>query len=88
LPASKQQLVNAVEASVKAGTPTTEGIATHLAKPVDIQQLDVELQDCLNMGLVQRVLVNKEDKPAYSWISLLPKRSILKSLPFVSRFFE
>jgi hypothetical protein len=36
LPASKKHLVNAVEASVKAGTPTTEGIAAQLANPVDV----------------------------------------------------
>jgi hypothetical protein len=88
LPVAKQQLLNAVGASTNAGKPTTEGVAMQLAKPVNIQQLDVELEDCRNMGLIQRVLVNKEDKPAYLWKSLLPKRSVLRSLPFVSRFFE
>jgi exosortase/archaeosortase family protein len=86
LPASKQQLVSAVEASANAGTPTTEGIAAQLAKPVDVEHLNVELECVQSMGLIQRMLVNKEDKPAYLWKSLLPQRGILRSLPFISRF--
>jgi exosortase len=88
LPTRKQQLVNSVKSASKVGNSTIEGIAAQFVSPVDIQKLKVELEEAQNLGLIQQMLVNKEDKPAYVWKSLLPKRNILGPLSFISGFFK
>jgi hypothetical protein len=40
------------------------------------------------IGLAQKTLVNKEDKPTFARRSLLPEWSKFLSLPRVSRFFK
>jgi exosortase/archaeosortase family protein len=88
LPASKQQFIRAIQASTKSGISTIDGIATQLSGRVDVGQLKVELQEAQDLGLIEKKLVNKEDKPHCTWKSLLSEHNILKSLPFISRFFK
>ena len=91
LPVKSQQLIKAVQSAKKQGTPTTEGIANQLAKQtnnqIDHQQLKQDLEEAKKIGLIKGILVNREDKPAIAWKSLLPKRNIFKSIPIISRFF-
>jgi hypothetical protein len=92
LPTTKQQLILAVKGAQKAGTPTTQGIADQLNKQSDTkttpEQLNLELEEAEKVGLIQKSLVNKEDKPAYAWKSLLSQRSFLKAIPFLSKIFK
>jgi exosortase len=92
LPTQKQQLIKAVAHAKKGGNPTLEGIANELNKLANTQVnkglLRDELEDAEKFGLVQKVLVNRDDKPAFAWRSLLPERSFLKTLPLISRVFK
>ena len=92
LPKQKQQLIKAVANAKKQGNPTTQGIAKELNKltdnPIDIEQLQADLQEAERIGLIDRTLVNGEDKPAYAWRSLTPEHSRFRALPIVSRFFK
>jgi exosortase len=91
LPAKSQQLIKAVQSAKKQGTPTTEGIANQLTKQtsnqIDQNQLKQDLEEAEKIGLIKGILVNREDKPAIAWKSLLPERNIFKSIPIISRFF-
>ena len=90
LPIQKQQLIKAVVNAKKQGSPTTKGIADELSKQTDTltnsEHLAKELEGVEKIGLIQKTLVNNEDKPAYAWESLLPRITLFKSFPFVFRF--
>jgi hypothetical protein len=92
LSTKNQLLVKAVQNAKKQGNPTIEGVANELNKltntPTDREQLQAELQEAEKVGLIDRALVNKEDKPAFAWRSLTPERGMFGSLPIVSRFFK
>jgi exosortase len=92
LSTKKQQIIRAVANAKKQGTPTTQGIAKELDKltdsPTDLEQMELELQEAEKVGLVDRTLVNGEDKPAFAWRSLIPENSRFRSLPLLSRFFK
>jgi hypothetical protein len=92
LPTKTQLLIKAVTYAKKQGTPTTDGIANELNKltntPTDTVVLNEELQEAEKVGLIERRLVNKEDKPAFAWRSLVPEQSKFRSLPIISRFLK
>ena len=92
LPTQKQQLIKAVANAKKQGNPTTQGIAKELNKltdyPTDIDQLQADLKEAERIGLIDRALINGEDKPVYAWRSLTPEQGRFKSLPIVSIFFK
>jgi exosortase/archaeosortase family protein len=92
LPMQKQRLIKAVANAEKQGNPTTQGITDELNKQADTltktEQLAEELEEAEKVGLIQKILVNKEDKPAYTWKTLLPRHNLFKTLPIVSRFFK
>ena len=92
LPLIKQQLIQAVQEAQKEGNPTTKGVADQLNKQPTTEttpeQLNVELEEAENIGLIQKLLVNKEDKPAYAWKSLVPQRNFLYTMPYFSKFFK
>ncbi len=92
LPTQKQQLLQAVAEAKKDGTPTTSGIAEKLSKQTNTEitseQIARELDEAEKVGLIQKSLVSCDDKPAYAWKSLLPKRNLLGALPIVGRFFK
>jgi exosortase len=91
LPQKNQLLIKAVENAKKQGNPTTNGIAEELAKltnsEVNHEQLKDELEEAEKIGLIEKTLQNKEDKPAYAWKSLLPQRTFFKELPIISKLF-
>ena len=92
LSTQKQRIIRAVVNAKKQGNPTTQGIAKELDKltdsPTDLEQMELELQEAEKVGLIDRTLVNGEDKPAFAWRSLTPENSRFKSLPILSRFFK
>jgi exosortase/archaeosortase family protein len=92
LPTTKQQLIQAVKAAQKAGTPTTQAISDQLNKQPNNQttpeQLYSELEETQKVGLIEKSLLNKEDKPIYAWKSLLPQHTLLGSIPFISKIFK
>jgi len=92
LPAKNQLLTKAVQNAKKQKTPTIQGIADELNKltntPTDIEQLQADLQDAEKVGLIDRTLVNREDKPAYAWRNLIPEQSKFGSLPIISELFK
>ena len=87
LPTQKQELIKAIADAKKEINPTTDGIAAKLGTS-DLRQLEAELREAEKVGLVQKALISKEDKPAYEWRSLLPKKDPLRSIPMISRFFK
>jgi hypothetical protein len=81
LPTQKQQLIQAVANAKRQGNPTTNGIAEEIAKltnnpETNLTQLALELEEAERVGLIEKDLINKEDKPAYAWKSLLPKHQL------------
>jgi hypothetical protein len=92
LPTQKQQLIKAVSNTTKQGNPTTQGITVELNKQLRTEttseQIAEELEEAEKIGLIQKALENKEDKPTYAWKSLLPQNNFFKSLPIVSRLFK
>jgi hypothetical protein len=92
LPNQKQILITAVANAKKQGNPTIDGIEVELNKltnaPTDKTLLKEDLQEAEKVGLLKQALVNKEDKPAIEWRSLLSEKSKLMTLPIVSRFFK
>ena len=87
LPTKNQLLTKAVQNAKKQKNPTIHGIADELNKltntPTDIEQLQADLQDAEKAGLIDRTLVNREDKPAYAWRNLIPERGKYRLLPIV-----
>jgi hypothetical protein len=92
LPQRNQLLIKAVENAKKQGNPTTNGIAEELTKltnaEVNQEKLKAELEEAEKLGLIQKTLLSKEDKPAYIWKSLLPHTDFFKNLPIVSKLFR
>jgi exosortase len=92
LPAKNQLLIKAVQNAKKQKNPTIHGIADELNKltntPTDLVQLQADLQDAEKVGLIDRALVNREDKPAYAWRNLIPESGKFRSLPIISKFFK
>ena len=92
LPTNKQLLTKAVQNAKKLKNPTIQGIADELNRlantPIDIEQLRADLQDAEKIGLIDRILVNKEDKPEFAWRNLIPESGKSKSLPIISKFFK
>jgi exosortase len=92
LSTKNQLLTEAVQNAKKQKNPTILGIADELNKltnaPTDIEQLQADLQDAEKVGLIDRALVNREDKPAYAWRNLIPERGKFRSLPIISQFFK
>jgi exosortase len=92
LSTKKQQIIRAVAKAQKQGTPTAQGIAEELGKltgsPTDLVQMELDLQEAEKIGLIDRTLVNGEDKPAFAWRSLLPEHNRFRSLTILSRFFK
>jgi hypothetical protein len=92
LPTKNQLLTKAVQNAKKQKNPTIHGIADELNKiantPTDIEQLQADLQDAEKVGLIDRELVNREDKPVYAWRNLISERGKFRSLPFVSKLFK
>ncbi len=92
LSTQKQRIIRAVVNAKKQGNPTTQGIAKELDKltdsSTDLEQMELELQEAEKVGLIDRTLVNEEDKPAFAWRSLTPEYSRFRSLPILSRFFK
>lgn len=84
LPTQTQQLITAVQGAQKQGNPTTEGIAQEIEKqtntPAHSAWLKEKLNEAENTGLIKKVLVNCEDKPAYAWRSQLPSALTLGSI--------
>ncbi len=87
-----QLLVKAIKNAKKQNNPTTQGIADELNKltntPTDKEQLHKDLQEAEKVGLIDRALVNREDKPAFAWRTLTPEHTKFSSLPIVSKFFN
>lgn len=92
LPTKTQLLIKAVTNAKKQGTPTTDGVDNELNtltnNPTDQGALNEELQEAEKVGLIERRLVNKEDKPAFAWRSLVPGRGKFRSLPIISRILK
>ncbi len=92
LPTQKQQLIQAVANAKKQGNPTTNGVAEELAKltnsEVNQEHLSNELEEAEKIGLIEKTLINKEDKPAYAWKSLLPQSNFFKSAPIISKLLR
>lgn len=92
LSAKTQLLTKAVQNAKNQGTPTIEGIANQLSKltntPVDKDQVQAELKEAEKVGLIDRALVNREDKPAFALRSLTPERGMFRSLPIISKFLK
>jgi len=92
LSTKNQILTKAVKNAKKQGNPTIKGIWDELNKltntPTDKDQLQAELQEAEKVGLIDRALVNREDKPAFAWRSLIPERGKFRSLPIISMFFK
>ena len=68
----------------KQGTPTIEGIADELDKLANAQTdrawLKEKLMEAENVGLIGKVLVNREDHPALAWKSYLLQNNLLFSI--------
>ncbi len=92
LPTQKQLLVKAVKSAKKHGNPTIDGIANEITQLSDTQTTPEQLKNDLNeaekVGLIQRALVNKEDKPAYAWTSTLREHNIFRAFPIINRFLK
>ncbi len=92
LPTKNQLLLKSVQNAKKHGTPTILGIVNELEKqtttPVDIEQTKEELQEAKRMGLIENILVNKEDRPTLKWRSLIPNNGKFRSFPIISRFLN
>ena len=82
LPKQNQLLVTAVANAQKQGNPTTNGIATELEKltntQTDRESLKEQLQNAENEGLIEKTLVNREDRASFAWRNLLTTRNIFK----------
>ena len=82
LPKQNQLLVTAVANAQKHGNPTTKGIANELEKltntQTDRESLKEQLQNAENEGLIEKTLVNREDRASFAWRNLLTTRSIFK----------
>jgi hypothetical protein len=82
LPKQNQLLVTAVANAQKHGNPTTKGIANELEKltntQTDRESLKEQLQSAENEGLIEKTLVNREDRASFAWRNLLTTRSIFK----------
>ena len=73
-------LIKAVENASKQQNPTTECIAAELQKIThtltDESSLTERLDAAEKIGLLKKVLVNKQDQPALAWRSLVPRNSL------------
>ena len=73
-------LIKAVENASKQQNPTTECIAAELQKLTQTVTDEVALTERLDaaekIGLIKKVLVNKQDQPALAWKSLVPRNSL------------
>ncbi len=80
LPKQNQLIVTAVANAQTHGNPTTESVANELEKltntQIDRALLKEKLQDLENAGLIEKVLVNREDRASFAWRNLFASKSI------------
>ena len=73
-------LIRAVDKASKQQNPTTENIAAEIQKitqtVTDESSLTERLDAAERIGLVKKVLINKQDQPAVAWRSLIPRNSL------------
>ncbi len=77
LPKQNQLIVKAVANAQKQNNPTMEDIANELEKltnsPTDLASFKEKLQDVENLGVIEKILVNREDRAAFVWRNSLNK---------------
>ncbi|MBE3116916.1 exosortase/archaeosortase family protein [Candidatus Bathyarchaeota archaeon] len=81
LPTQNQLIIKAVTNAKNINKPTTQAITLEYQKlsqtPTTETWITQKLNEAENIGLIKKILINKDDNPALAWKNQIPQKTIL-----------